>query len=66
MQVTLKAARVNAGFTITEASKLIGISRNTLINWEMGRSYPNIIQMPRICEIYKATPDDIFFAAKVN
>lgn len=33
-KITLKAARVNAGLTIKEAAKLIGICETTLIRWE--------------------------------
>ena len=42
MQLTLKSLRVNKGLTQEEASKLIGISIDTLRNYESGKSYPDI------------------------
>lgn len=33
MQITLKAARVNAGLTILEAAKEIGVGKDTIIKW---------------------------------
>ena len=41
MQVSLKAARVNAGMSQKEAAKMIGVSNKTLCNWEKGVSYPS-------------------------
>ena len=34
IKISIKAARVNAGFTIVEASKRLGISPSTLVAWE--------------------------------
>ena len=36
MQISLKAARVNAELTQEEAAKLIGITKQTIVNWELG------------------------------
>ena len=42
-QITLKAARVNAGFRIIDAAKLIGIGKDTLIKWEKNSGLVNPI-----------------------
>jgi len=34
IQITLKAARVNAGLTILEVCKLLGFGKDTLIKYE--------------------------------
>ena len=39
LQITLAAARVNAGFTQEEVAKKMGISKQTIINWEKGVSH---------------------------
>ena len=41
-KITLRAARVNAGLTQSKAAKEIGVTRDTLSNWENGKSYPDI------------------------
>ena len=70
LKVTLKAARVNAGYTQKEAAELIGVSNATLCNWENYVSFPNAQQIDKICELYGLSYDDIIFlpndSLKVN
>ena len=40
--LTLKEIRERKGYKQTEAAKLIGISVDTLGNYERGKSYPDI------------------------
>lgn len=61
MALTLKAARVNAGYTQAEAAKQIGISPATLFNYENGTSYPDIPVLKRIEKVYGVEYKDIFF-----
>ncbi len=42
MKFTLKTIRNLKGYTQEEAAKLIGISVDTLGNYERGKSYPDI------------------------
>lgn len=39
IQISLAAARVNAGMTQEEVAKKMGISKQTIINWEKGVSH---------------------------
>ena len=65
MQLTLKAIRVNKGWTQEEASKEIGISVDTLRNYENGKSYPDIPILKRIEEVYETPYNNInFFSEK--
>lgn len=50
--ITLKAARVNKGYTIEQAAKLIGISQYTLMNYESGKSYPDVPVIKKIEHAY--------------
>ena len=61
LKLTLKAARVNAGYTQKEAAEKLGISNATLCNWEKGLSMPNIQQVQKICELYGVTYDNLIF-----
>lgn len=38
MQITLKAARVSAGFTQQGLAEEMGVNRMTLANWENGKT----------------------------
>lgn len=66
MKVTLKAARVNAGLTQNEAAKRIGVSKETLANWERGKSFPGTLKIPMIEKAYNARYDDIIFLPKIT
>ena len=54
MKFTMKALRVNAGFTFEEASKKLGISRVTLRNYETNKTKPNIELLNDILKLYNA------------
>ena len=47
MAITLKAARVNAGFNQKEAAIMLKISEYTLSNYERGISYPDVPVLKR-------------------
>ena len=61
LQITLAAARVNAGFTQEEVAKKMGISKQTIINWEKGKNIPGIPEMEMMSKIYNMPQDYIFF-----
>jgi DNA-binding XRE family transcriptional regulator len=61
MAITLKAARVNAGFTQKEAAKRLGISRGTLASYEMYKTKPDIEKAKRIADLYGTAVDGIIF-----
>jgi len=41
----LKDARVSAGLTQEQVSEELGISRQTMSNWENGKTYPDIVSV---------------------
>ena len=63
MAITLKAARVNVGLTQEEAAKELGISRATLLNYEAGKTTPDIDRAKQIANLYKTSVDDLIFSA---
>ena len=61
MPITLKAARVNAGYTQKEAAEKIGISVDTLGNYERGASFPDVPIIERIQEAYNVNYSELIF-----
>ena len=57
----MEAARVNAKLSQKEAAKLLGVSNKTLCAWENGKSFPNAMQVEKLCNLYKAPYDCINF-----
>ena len=62
MKVTLKAARVNSGYTQREVADLLGKNVSTIINWENGNGKNiNWFDFKRLCKLYNVSTDIIFF-----
>lgn len=61
MKVTLKAARTNVGLTQQEAADKIGVTVDTMSNWERAKSFPNALQIRRIEEVYGVPYDNLIF-----
>lgn len=61
MQIKLKAARVNAGYTQSEAADLLNIGRTTIQNYESYKTKPSIELATKMAELYGLTVNDIIF-----
>lgn len=61
MQLTLKAIRVNKGLSQEQAASRIGISVDTLSNYERGKSFPDIPILKKIEEVYDIKYENINF-----
>lgn len=61
MKMSLQMARKRKGYNQEEASRLIGISKDTLGNYERGKSYPDIPILRKIEEVYEIDYDQIIF-----
>ena len=64
MEITMKAARINAGYTQKEADKLLKVSKDTVSNWERGKSYPDVTNLRDIERVYRVKYDDLIFLPK--
>ena len=60
IQISLPAARVNAGLTQEQAAKKIGVTRQTIINWEKGKIAPRVPEMYAIADVYNIPQENIF------
>lgn len=61
MKLTLKALRINKGYNQEKAANLIGISVETLANYEKGLTYPDIPTLKKIEKVYETKYDNINF-----
>ena len=61
IQISLEAARVNAKLTQDEAANRIGVTKQTLLNWEKNRTTPTIKQCRVIEQVYGIPLENIFF-----
>lgn len=64
VKMSLKAARVNAGLDQKTAAAALGVSPKTLGDWENYVSYPRTDMIPKICELYGVSYDQINFLPK--
>ena len=62
-KISLKAARVNAGYSQKQAAILLGISNKTLCSWENGKTFPDQPAIEKICALYGVSYDMIDFEA---
>lgn len=60
MKISLKAARVNADLTQTQAAIAVGVDKSTISSWEKGKTVPSADKLFALCALYKATVDSIF------
>lgn len=58
-KIGLRAARVNAGYTLSEVSEAVGISKYTLAQYEKGFTVPRWDVFQKLCELYKFSVNDI-------
>jgi DNA-binding XRE family transcriptional regulator len=60
MQISMRAARINAGMKQKDVAKLVGVSVATIGSWENGRSFPTYKRFLSLCHLYGLEQDQIF------
>ena len=66
MHITLKAARINQGLLQKKAAELIGISVDTLKNYERGKTFPDVLTLKKIEKAYGVRYENIIFLPRNN
>lgn len=66
MGMTMKAARVNKNLSQAKAADLIGVSRDVISNWERGVTFPDVLQLKKIEDVYGVTYNDLIFLPRDN
>lgn len=64
LQISLAAARVNAGLTQDDVAREMHISKQTLLNWEKGKVLPNFATLQVLSKLYKMPTNYIFLPNK--
>lgn len=65
-KITLRAARTNANLTQKEAAKKIGVSKETISNWENGITSPSVGKFKQIEKIYGISYDELDFLPTIT
>ena len=55
----LKKARTEMGLTQEKVAEEIGVSRQSISNWENNRSYPDIISVIKLSDLYSVSLDEL-------
>ena len=55
----LKEARMRAGFTQENIAEKLNVSRQTISNWENEKSYPDIVNVITLSDLYSISLDDL-------
>lgn len=55
----LKGARANAGLTQEQVAEKIMVSRQTISNWENGKSLPDVVSIMKLSDLYQIGLDEL-------
>lgn len=58
---TLKAIRVMRGISQGDAARELGISPDTLRSYEQGKSFPDVLMIKKIEDLYQVSYDELIF-----
>jgi DNA-binding XRE family transcriptional regulator len=53
VKITLKACRTNVNATAKEAAEYVGVTEDTIYNWESGKYCPKANQMQKLLEFFE-------------
>ena len=60
LRISLAAARVNAEMTQEDVAREMHVSKNTVVNWEKGKSEHTISQSRELSKLYNMPLEYIF------
>lgn len=64
IQLTLEAARRNAGYSQNEAASLLHVHPQTLASWEKDSSKLSFIEANKLAKLYNVSTNVLFFGPK--
>ena len=66
LKITLATARVNANMTQSYVAKQLCVGKQTICNWEKGRTYPGPAQILFLSNLYKIPLENIFLPKNIT
>jgi len=64
--LNLKIKRIKNGLSQTEVAKIIGVTNQTISEYERGNLKPSYANMKKLSELYHASVDELFFNGEVK
>ena len=55
----VKSARINANLTQEQVADFLNVSRQTISNWENGKTYPDIVSVVKMSDLYNISLDHL-------
>ena len=65
-RISLEACRVNARLDQKEMAKILGVTYQTVSNWENGKTEPSLTQLRKISELSGIPMDFIYVPEESN
>lgn len=65
-QISLAAARVNAGLTQEDVAKEMKVTKQTIVNWEKGRVTLKPAEIHMMCDLYNIPKNYIFLPKDIT
>lgn len=62
----LKDARIKIEMTQEQVAEALGVSRQTISNWETGKSYPDIVSVIKMSDLYEVSLDYLLKGKEVS
>lgn len=59
MRITIKAARVNRGYTQEDVASALNVTKKTVGSWENGKTMPKLTLVEPLCSFLGVGYDDI-------
>ena len=53
----IKSARISANLTQEQVADFLNVSRQTISNWENGKTYPDIVSVVKMSDLYGISLD---------
>lgn len=60
MNKVIKENRIKVGLTQRELADKLGVAQSTIGMYEQGYRYPSHKQVPKLCQILKIEPNDLY------
>lgn len=60
MKISIKGARIECHMTQKQVAKAMEVTKETISNWERGKTAPTAPQLLLLCELYQVAVSDIF------